>query len=51
MSTDRFTLLRKRSQRSGSIPVRTAALAARGGADVLEWGKNKARRTLRRQHH
>ena len=51
VSTDRFTLMRKRSQRSRSIPVRTAVLAARGSAHALEWGKNGARRALRRQHH
>lgn len=51
VSTDRFTLLRKHSHRSGTISVRAAALAARGSADALEWGKNKARMALRRQHH
>jgi predicted O-methyltransferase YrrM len=51
VSTDRFTLLRKRSHRSGSIPVQAAALTARMSADSLEWGRNKVRMALRRQHH
>lgn len=51
VSTDRFTLMRKRSHRRGSLRIQATALAARLSADSLEWGRNKTRIALRRQHH
>lgn len=51
VSTDRFTLLQKRSETRGPIPIRAAASIARGVVPTLEWGRNTLRTFRRQPHH